>query len=147
MPTELFVDTSAWYPLADPEHPDHAACAEAIREEVKRGTRIVTTNLVVAESYALLLNRLGRESALAFLGEVSRPPLAVTSSSPDLELRARTDWLEAYDDHDFSLADAVSFAVMAERGINDALTLDRHFAVAGFRMVPAPRPARASRRR
>lgn len=82
MPTELFVDTSAWYPLADPEHPDHAACAEAIREEVKRGTRIVTTNLVVAESYALLLNRLGRESALAFLGEVSRPPLRSRAPHP-----------------------------------------------------------------
>jgi predicted nucleic acid-binding protein len=26
----------------------------------------------------------------------------------------------------------VSFAVMAERGMTEALTLDRHFAVAGF---------------
>jgi predicted nucleic acid-binding protein len=34
------------------------------------------------------------------------------------------------------LADAVSFAVMTDRGIADALTLDHHFAVAGFSMVP-----------
>jgi len=27
----------------------------------------------------------------------------------------------------------VSFAVMTERGIREALTLDRHFVVAGFR--------------
>ena len=47
------------------------------------------------------------------------------------------DWLERYDDHDFSFTDAVSFAAVTERGIAGALTLDRHFAAAGFRIVPA----------
>ena len=37
---------------------------------------------------------------------------------------------------DFSLADAVSFAVMKARKIREALTLDAHFGVAGFAMVP-----------
>jgi predicted nucleic acid-binding protein len=46
------------------------------------------------------------------------------------------EWLERYDDQDFSFADAVSFAVMTERGITDALTLDRHFQGAGFRVLP-----------
>jgi predicted nucleic acid-binding protein len=147
VPAELLVDTSAWYPLADPEHPDHPACAGALREQVRSGARIVTTNLLIAESYALLLNRLGRESALAFLTEVRRPPIAVVASSPELEHRAHVDWLEPFDDQDFSLADAVSFAVMAERGIKEALTLDRHFAAAGFRMIPAPASAGSSRRR
>ena len=32
----------------------------------------------------------------------------------------------------------VSFVVMEELGISDALTLDRHFAAAGFVMVPGP---------
>ena len=41
-------------------------------------------------------------------------------------------WLARYDDQGFSFADAVSFAVMTERGIREALTLDRHFVVAGF---------------
>jgi predicted nucleic acid-binding protein len=36
-----------------------------------------------------------------------------------------------------SLADAMSFATMAERGIREALTLDRQFATAGFVMLPA----------
>jgi predicted nucleic acid-binding protein len=36
----------------------------------------------------------------------------------------------------FSLTDAVSFAVMAERGIREALALDHHFSSAGFLVVP-----------
>ena len=51
--------------------------------------------------------------------------------------RAVTHWLERYDDQDFSFADAVSFEVMAERGVREALTLDRHFAAAGFVVLPA----------
>jgi predicted nucleic acid-binding protein len=47
------------------------------------------------------------------------------------------EWLERFDDQDFSLTDAVSFAVMSSRGIAEAITLDRHFVVAGFRVVPA----------
>ena len=57
-------------------------------------------------------------------------------STRALEARAVVDWLERYADQDFSFTDAVSFAVMAERAIPEALTLDRHFATARFRMRP-----------
>lgn len=50
---------------------------------------------------------------------------------------ALTKWLERFDDQDISFTDAISFAVMSERGIEEALTLDRHFAAAGFRVVNA----------
>jgi predicted nucleic acid-binding protein len=134
---ELLVDTSAWYPLADRAHPDHARLAEVLRDRVAGGIRIVTTNLLVAESHALLLRRAGRGAALRFLNEVVREPILVVTSSPEIEARARDEWLKRYDDQDFTLADGVSFAVMTERGIGEALALDRHFATAGFRMIPA----------
>lgn len=133
---ELYVDTSAWYPLADPRHPDHLTLAEAMRHRVGTGVGIVTTNLVLAETHALLLRRAGRRVALRFLGEVRREPLRVETSTPDLEARATDEWLARFDDHDLSLTDAVSFVVMADRGITEALTLDRHFAAAGFTVVP-----------
>jgi hypothetical protein len=132
----IFVDTSAWYPVADRAHPDHTALSSALEERVRAGARVVTTNLVVAESHALLLRRLGRAAALGFVREVRREPIVVETVTPDLETRAVEDWLERFDDQGFSLTDAASFAIMAERAIADALALDRHFVVAGFNVVP-----------
>jgi uncharacterized protein len=136
---ELFVDTSAWYPAVVRSDADHAAVARALRDRVRAGARIVTTNIVVAETHALLLQRVGRDTALAFVRSVGETPNVVVNSTRDLERAAIADWLERFDDQTFSFADAVSFAVMAERGITEALALDRHFRTAGYRTVPALR--------
>ena len=139
MAAELFVDTSAWYALALPKDPAHARLARALRERVAHGVRVVTTNLIVAETHALLLRRVGRGPAEAFARVVRGSPNLVVASTADLEAAALDDWIARFDDQDFSLTDAVSFAVMAERGIREALTQDRHFATAGFVVVPAGR--------
>ncbi|MEX1257890.1 MAG: PIN domain-containing protein [Gemmatimonadota bacterium] len=133
---ELFVDTSAWYPLADRRHPDHADFAGLLRDRLRTGVRLVTTNLVVAETHALLLRRGGRGPAHAFLAEVRQDPIAVVSSTPKIVEAAITDWLHRFDDQPFTLTDAVSFAVMTLRGIREALALDRHFQTAGFVVLP-----------
>ena len=136
MPVELFVDTSAWYVLALSSAAGHQKFAAELRHRIERGARIVTTNLIVAETHALLLRRTGRKTALTFVREVRRAPNIVITSSPEDEQSAVTDWLEKFDDQLVSLTDAVSFAVMADRGIREALALDHHFAVAGFVVVP-----------
>lgn len=105
-------------------------------ERVQRGVRIVTTNLIVSEMHALLLHRAGRKAALVFVQTVREPPILIVASSVELERDAVAQWLEKYADQDFSFADAVSFAVMKGRKIREALTLDGHFAVAGFAVVP-----------
>jgi uncharacterized protein len=133
---ELFVDTSAWYPLAVANHPQHTAVARALTERVRAGIRVVTTNLVIAESHALLLHRTHGTAALEFVRTVRQRPHLVVTSTPELESTAITDWLERFDDQSFSLVDAVSFAVMKNRGIEQALTLDAHFVTAGFRSLP-----------
>jgi predicted nucleic acid-binding protein len=38
-------------------------------------------------------------------------------------------------DKEYSLADAVSFVIMRDRGITEALTMDRHFQQEGFRAL------------
>ena len=122
--------------MAMPYERHRVALIESLSARLRAGARVVTTNLVLAETHALLLRRAGPRAALGFLREVTRGPNLVIDSTHDLELAAR-QWLERYHDQDFSLTDAVSFAVMAERGIREALTLDHHFAVAGFVTLPA----------
>ncbi len=132
----LFVDTSAWYAIADAGHPHHARLAAALREAVGAGATVVTTNLVMAETYVLLRRRAGARPALTFLAAVERPPNVVVYATPELHAQARRHWLERFADQVFSLTDAVSFAVMAREGIQAALTLGANFAAAGFAVVP-----------
>jgi uncharacterized protein len=136
---ELFVDTGGWFALADASNAAHEEVAREVRSRVASGARLVTTNLVVAETHALLVRRAHRHAGAAFLREVRRSPNLVVSSDPDLEARAERDWIQRFSDQDFSFTDAVSFALMADRGIREALALDRHFATAGFALVPAQR--------
>jgi predicted nucleic acid-binding protein len=133
---ELFVDTSAWYPVVVARHPGHQALAQLLSDRVRAGQRLVTTNLIVAETHALLLHRVHRQAALTFARTVREAPNLVVTSTPELEGAAITRWLERFDDQDFTLTDAVSFQVMATRRITEALALDRHFTIAGFRIAP-----------
>ena len=45
------------------------------------------------------------------------------------------DFYEARIDKDWSLTDCLSFVVMQERGVNEALAHDHHFEQAGFRAL------------
>ena len=135
MPAEFFVDTSAWYPLLVAKHPGHAGLASALRSLIRNHRRLVTTNLVVAETHALLRRRVGHATATAFVKTVDEAPNVVVRSTRDLERDAERNCLARYADQDFCFADAVSFAVMTERRIREALSLDHHFVVAGFQAV------------
>src|SRR5712691_4984562 len=68
---ELFVDTSAWYAIARRNAPEVQL---ALQRHLRTRTRLVTTNLVVAETQVLLLRRAGGTAALTFLREVRRAP-------------------------------------------------------------------------
>lgn len=135
----LFVDTSAWYPIANAAHRDHDVLARELRQQIRSGARVVTTTLVVAETHALLLRRAGRRAALAFLESIRQSPNRVATITPERTAAAIDHWIELFSDQPFSLADAASFVVMTELAIRDALTLDHHFAVAGFVMLPHSR--------
>ena len=65
-----------------------------------------------------------------------RPHQRIVTSTAALEATAVSDWLERFADQDYSFTDAVSFAVMTEREMTDALALDHHFASAGFQLLP-----------
>lgn len=136
MTRELFVDSSAWIALADDADQYHDAAAEAYPDFLKGYQRLVTTNLVVAETYITLRCGLGSQAALAFLEGIDGSiRIEKVYSTPELE-KAAAGLLRQYEDHDFSFTDAASFALMAEREITQAFAFDHHFITAGFSLVP-----------
>jgi predicted nucleic acid-binding protein len=125
----------------------HDDVAPVYDDLVARRTPFVTTNLVVAEMHVLIVREQGADAGCRLLDAIHADPMyAVITSTRDLESVATDRWLRPYRDHRFSLTDAVSFEVMRIERIEEALALDRHFQIAGYRLLPAPSRDLAPRR-
>jgi predicted nucleic acid-binding protein len=132
----LFVDTSGWVAVADQSDQFHERAARFYGQAFAHYARLVTTSLILAESYALLRRALPTDRVLYWLDRLlASPRVEVVYDDRALIDRARSV-LAAYGDQKFSLVDGVSFAVMRDRRIREALAFDRHFQTAGFTLVP-----------
>jgi predicted nucleic acid-binding protein len=131
----VFADSSGYFALAHEPDESHRRAVAALKRLVADRYRFFTTNSVLAELHALLVNRVDRNVALAVLNEIemSRITTIVRVRQQD-ELRAR-EILAQYDDKEFSLTDAISFAVMERLGITMAFAFDHHFAQFGWQLT------------
>jgi predicted nucleic acid-binding protein len=73
--------------------------------------------------------------AIEAIKRIHRLPMFLVIGFEPAVHRADFDLYERRSDEDWSLTDCISFAVMTEQGLSDALTADRHFEQAGFRAV------------
>ena len=136
VPRGIFVDTGAWAALADKDDAHHDDAASILPSLLKTHRALITSNLVVAESYILILKLLGHDAAIQFLDRINGSPRIVkVYSVPEIEKEAE-ETLKKFADQDFSYADAVSFAVMKVQRINKAFAFDKHFETMGFTRLP-----------
>jgi predicted nucleic acid-binding protein len=136
MSREVFADAGAWIAISDTSDKYHNAAKKEHNRLVGDRRTYVTTNLVIVEAYIIIRRTGGHAQAMRFLHSLrDSPRLTKVYSDARLESIAE-DILERYADQDFSFADAVSFAVMQERGMEEAFTFDSHFATMGYRMLP-----------
>jgi len=116
-------DSSAILALLDADDADHGR-AVAVAERIASAARpSFVTNYIEAETHALLLRKLGRAVAREWLFGGALPVVRVL---PEEEERAKAI-LTRYADKDWSLCDAISFAVLETRRIRTAFTFDHHF--------------------
>jgi uncharacterized protein len=128
---QILVDTSAVFALLDRSDANHAAARSSLAGLQKRRAEPFLTNLIVAESHALLLARLGGAIARTWLLGNTWPIERVTGED---EERARAI-IARYVDKTYSYTDATSFAVMERRGLKVAFAFDPHFRQHGFQLV------------
>jgi len=116
-------DSSAILALLDADDADHAR-AVAVARAIASGRRpSVITNYIEAEAHALLLRTLGRTVARQWLLTGGLP---VVSVLPAEEQRAK-EMLARHVDKDWTLCDAISFAVLDARRVRRAFAFDHHF--------------------
>jgi hypothetical protein len=125
----IFVDTSAFLAIEN-RHDNHHT--EALRFKdlcLKTGSKLITSDYVLDESYTIIRLKAGHHIAVQF-GEALRASrlLHVEYLTPDMIEQAWTVF-KKYKDHDFSFTDCTSFVLMERLKIRNAFTFDAHFKV------------------
>jgi uncharacterized protein len=116
-------DSSAILALLDADDADHAQAVVVAREIATEARPSFVTNYIEAETHALLLRKLGRTIARQWLLTGGLPVVRVI---PAEEQKAR-EILARHTDKDWTLCDAISFAVLDARRVGGAFTFDHHF--------------------
>ena len=124
-----FADTSYLLALLNPDDEFHAA---ATALSGKLDEIVVTTMWVLTELGDALHRGRNRAVFARFLDTLgSHEDFEVVPASAELFQR-EVELFRARPDKEWSLTDCISFVVMTEKGISEALTGDRHFEQAGF---------------
>jgi len=137
MAGRLFVDTAGWLMMADAADPEHGAAVDTRDRWLRDGGVLLTTDFVLDETLTLLRMRLGLDSAERWWDQIeSSPRLVWEWIDPERSEKARR-WFFRWRDKTFSFTDCTSFVVMKELRLRYVLTSDKHFAQAGFELMPA----------
>lgn len=125
----LFADTSFYIAAVNLDDALHTTALDIIKSF--KG-RVITTEYVLVECANWLSNVDDRAAFLQLNQQIhSDPKTLVIESSRDL-YDAGVDLYAKRSDKNWSLTDCISFLVMDQLGIGQALTADRHFQQAGF---------------
>ncbi|MGQ4648846.1 PIN domain-containing protein [Lyngbya aestuarii] len=125
----MLLDTSGLLCLHYQTEPLHTQACTAY----KKATIRLTHSYIIAEYVALATaRRFPRSSALAFVVDLLDNPDIETVWVDEPLHREAVELLMERQDKTYSLWDAVSFVLMRQRGITEALSTDRHFEQEGF---------------
>jgi predicted nucleic acid-binding protein len=123
----VFVDSGGWFAHLVAEDASHATARDLFGRALRERWSLVTTNVVVIETYALLINRAldGRRIGLEMLDDMGAGLCRIVRVTAGDEakaialLRAQTDKR--------ATRFAMSFVVMQRMRIADVIAFDRHF--------------------
>lgn len=128
----VFVDTSAFFAGFDRDDKNHRAAVETFARLEDEQRALYTSNVIVAETHALMMRRLGRAAALRWLDDIDLN--VVFQEAADHPLVANL--LTRYADKTFSYADALSFILIERLGITTAFAFDDDFRQYGLDVIP-----------
>ncbi len=135
----VFADTSYYLALVNPNDPRHELAME--RGDSVLGRMFVTEHVLV-ELGSALSHGSDRFVFLQLLQELQSDNSIIIIPASDALFHEGVALFADRRDKDWSLVDCISFVVMKQRRLNEALTTDRHFVQAGFRALLREGPSR-----
>ena len=133
--TEVFLDTSFAIALSSETDQNHVLAVKLANQIEADKTRLVTTQAILLEIGNSLSRQKYRAAAIQLLDSLE------TDTSVEVVLLINSLYRSAFnlfkqrEEKEWGLVDCISFIVMQDRGITDALTTDAHFQQAGFRAL------------
>ncbi len=128
----LFVDTSGWLALVNLSDSLHAIATNIYNERFAAGWNFVTHAGVMLEVGNGLSRARFRHLAIGLKSRLEASARVEIVSLPDDLYQAGWKLYEERPDKDWGVIDCISFVLMQERGLTEALTADHHFEQAGF---------------
>jgi predicted nucleic acid-binding protein len=135
MKNEVFLDTSYAIALSSEKDKYHQRALELAEQLEKACPRLITTRAVQLEIGNSLSKPRYRHAAIQLLNSLE------ADSTIDIIPLSEELYAQAFElyctrrDKEWGLVDCVSFVVMTERKIIEALTADDHFQQAGFQAL------------
>jgi predicted nucleic acid-binding protein len=128
----VFVDTSAIAAVMNETDQHHTEAVRVYKVIVEESYSMVLTNLVIAETHALLLNTTRNiPLGLKWLSEVAYTDFSVVRPSKTEE-EAAVQLLSNHKDKLWSLVDALSFTIMGKLSIPYYFSFDEDFRQTGM---------------
>lgn len=124
----VFVDTSAWYAVADVADSGHLRAARRLKEF---DGSLLTSDHVLIETWFLATRRLGFEVAERLVNDI-RMGIARVEPAIVADLETAAGIGEFFDDQRFSLVDRTSWSIMRRMGVHEAISLDADFSIYRF---------------
>jgi predicted nucleic acid-binding protein len=132
---EVFLDTSFAIALAA-KGDRHFEQARRLSLELRRQrVRMTTTRAVTLEIGNALSRLRHRQTAVQLLAALAADPLVEVVPLSEALYEKGWTLYQQRSDKEWSLVDCISFALMDERRLREALTADEHFEQAGFRAL------------
>jgi predicted nucleic acid-binding protein len=130
--SEIFADAFYFIALLNPSDQFHGAAVQATNAI---NNKIITTLWVLMEVADALSAPAVRQRTHQFLNHVGADPNTTVIRDVDPWYSRGVQLFGRRADKNWSLTDCISFEVMSDRGVTDALTGDHHFTQAGFQAL------------
>jgi predicted nucleic acid-binding protein len=131
----LFADTGYWVALINPRDDLHKK-AQKLSKDIQPA-HIVTTEMVLVEVLNDFSDRgeFFRKAAVNLIEKLYQHPNTTIIPQTSVQFQSALTLYKQRPDKEWSQTDCVSFKIMEEQAIVEALAYDRHFVQAGYQAL------------
>jgi predicted nucleic acid-binding protein len=132
----IFIDTGFIIALESATDQNHEKASQLWNELLKDLPVMVTTTYVIDEIVTFFSSR-SRHAKAVEIGNRLMNSRSVQVIHVDKGLFEKGwHYFQQHDDKTYSMTDCISFMVMKDEGNESALSFDKHFTQAGFKVLP-----------